>query len=440
MAGDEQPAGLTRALVAALAWPPAMGRGRDRGAHRRQHDITPPACSLQSGCSSRLRLSRAAPFTRCGSARRRLHRCGLRSSRCCLGCPGRSRGSVLTLRREPLRWLVRVTPVIVVAIEAGRGRVGTPARGAGSNATRHRRSLRRMPLRSAPRGASRRSFRAATSLTTDHHAEPAHRRRSAHREQPRAARFRSPTSRPTSQPDYLRRGRDGAIYSIHAPGLAVLVLPAFALGGYLGVTIFLVLISAAGSVLAWRAAYRLTGDAAAAWIGWAAVALSAPFFFRRSQSIPMARRRCSCWCSSPRSSKGIAPGERMLLWSGARRWPRCRGCTRYAALAAAARSRLVARSSGRLAPGGRPAPAGATGRWSDLCCRWPSRPSARLLCSVSSSLIYGTFDPRAPYGVRPISTCRACLSVSGLLLDQQFGLLPNAPIYLLACAGLPALM
>src|SRR5678815_3480316 len=82
------------------------------------------------------------------------------------------------------------------------------------------------------------------------------------------------------KPDYLRRGRDGAIYSIHAPGLAVLVLPAFALGRYLGVTIFLVLISAAGSIVAWRAAYRLTGDAAAAWIGWAAVALSAPFFFQ----------------------------------------------------------------------------------------------------------------------------------------------------------------
>jgi hypothetical protein len=77
-------------------------------------------------------------------------------------------------------------------------------------------------------------------------AEPAHRRRSAHREQPRAPRL--PVVRPADlKPDYLRRGRDGAIYSIHAPGLAVLVLPAFALGGYFGVTIFLVLISAAGA-------------------------------------------------------------------------------------------------------------------------------------------------------------------------------------------------
>ena len=33
------------------------------------------------------------------------------------------------------------------------------------------------------------------------------------------------------KPDYLRRGRDGAIYSIHAPGVSALVLPAFAAGG-----------------------------------------------------------------------------------------------------------------------------------------------------------------------------------------------------------------
>ena len=35
-------------------------------------------------------------------------------------------------------------------------------------------------------------------------------------------------------PDFLRRGRDGQIYSIHAPGLPVLVLPAFWLFGYRG--------------------------------------------------------------------------------------------------------------------------------------------------------------------------------------------------------------
>ena len=82
------------------------------------------------------------------------------------------------------------------------------------------------------------------------------------------------------KPDYLRRGRDGRIYSIHAPGLPMLVLPAFALGGYRGVVLFLALLSAAGAALAWRAAFEVTRDFTAAWVGWAAVALSAPFFFQ----------------------------------------------------------------------------------------------------------------------------------------------------------------
>ncbi len=88
------------------------------------------------------------------------------------------------------------------------------------------------------------------------------------------------------KPDYLRRGRDGQIYSIHAPGLPALVLPAFAAAGYPGVVLFLALLSAAGAALAWRAAFEVTKDLAAAWIGWAAVALSAPFFFQAFTIFP----------------------------------------------------------------------------------------------------------------------------------------------------------
>ena len=42
------------------------------------------------------------------------------------------------------------------------------------------------------------------------------------------------------KPDFLKRGVDGQIYSIHAPGVSVLVLPAFALAGYPGVVAWLV--------------------------------------------------------------------------------------------------------------------------------------------------------------------------------------------------------
>jgi hypothetical protein len=81
------------------------------------------------------------------------------------------------------------------------------------------------------------------------------------------------------RPDFLKRGQDGQIYSIHAPGLPVLVLPAFAAGGYPGVVVFLVVLFGVAGALTWRAAYRLTGDVTSAWVGWTGVVLSAPAFF-----------------------------------------------------------------------------------------------------------------------------------------------------------------
>ena len=45
--------------------------------------------------------------------------------------------------------------------------------------------------------------------------------------------------------------------------------------------------------------------------------------------------------------------------------------------------------------------------------------------------IYGTFDPRAPYGGSPeMRLARIPIGLTGLFIDQQFGLLPNAPVYL----------
>src|SRR6266851_3558252 len=65
------------------------------------------------------------------------------------------------------------------------------------------------------------------------------------------------------RPDFLRRGTDGEIYSIHAPGLPLLVAPVFAVFGYPGVLTFLALVSGCASALAWIAAWRVTRDLAA---------------------------------------------------------------------------------------------------------------------------------------------------------------------------------
>jgi hypothetical protein len=78
------------------------------------------------------------------------------------------------------------------------------------------------------------------------------------------------------RPDFMRRGTDGQIYSIHAPGVAVLVAPAFALAGYPGAVAVVILAMSLALALVWHTGYLLTGSAAAAWAGWFAVATSAP--------------------------------------------------------------------------------------------------------------------------------------------------------------------
>ena len=78
------------------------------------------------------------------------------------------------------------------------------------------------------------------------------------------------------KPDFMRRGTDRQIYSIHAPGVSALVLPAFAVAGYPGAVVTVVAVGALGMAALWTLVFQLTASAGAAWIGWAAVATSAP--------------------------------------------------------------------------------------------------------------------------------------------------------------------
>ena len=82
------------------------------------------------------------------------------------------------------------------------------------------------------------------------------------------------------QPHVQMRGKNGRIYSVHAPGLPALVAPAFVLGGYHAVVGFLILIAAAGSALAWHVGWLATRRTDAAWFGWAAVTLPVTAIFQ----------------------------------------------------------------------------------------------------------------------------------------------------------------
>jgi hypothetical protein len=90
--------------------------------------------------------------------------------------------------------------------------------------------------------------------------------------------YRAYTDQPL-KPDFIQRGQDGEIYPMHSPGASVLVLPAFAVGGYAGAVAAVIAMTAGASALAWQAAWLMTASVSGAWVGWAAVFLTTPFFF-----------------------------------------------------------------------------------------------------------------------------------------------------------------
>ena len=229
------------------------------------------------------------------------------------------------------------------------------------------------------------------------------------------------------KPDYLRRGRDGAIYSIHAPGLPAVIAPAFALGGYAGVIIFLSLVSALGAALVWHACWRLTNDPRAAWFGWASVALTTPFLFQAFTVYPdglgavLVMTGIVALVDPDRlssSGRAVAHGAALALLP----WLH----TRYALLAIVLGVVLVLRMGA------------ARERRSSLLMAFAVLPVVSAACwFLSFYMIYGTFNPAAPYGGYTQSRlANAGHGLTGLLVDQQFGILPNAPIYAAALAGL----
>jgi hypothetical protein len=231
------------------------------------------------------------------------------------------------------------------------------------------------------------------------------------------------------RPDVLRPGRNGALYSVHAPGLPAIVLPAFAMAGYRGVVLFLLVCAAAAAALAWWLAFRTTGDAGAAWFGWAAVVFAAPYVFESGAVYPdgfgAAVVLTGCWALL--RVDWDAPSD-------ARWWPwLLHGAalaslpwlhTRFAVLAAALGGLILV----RLARAAHPVP---------KAIAFLSIPAVSALAWLFFFVVlYGTPDPSAPYGRTDNSFAYLANGLGGLLLDQGFGLLATAPVLGVAFAGL----
>ena len=221
-------------------------------------------------------------------------------------------------------------------------------------------------------------------------------------------------------PHYRVRGRDGAIYSLHAVGLSLLVLPAYAAASYAGASFLMALL---GVWLAFevRTLLRASLGEGAEGVAWI-VALSPPLVHYAGlvfTEIPAAlivtlALRQARPAVSTRTALLTGTAIAFLPWLN----------VRYAILAAA----LLA-----FALAARPA------RRAVIAWLAPSAASAAALALFHFHL-YGFFDPRRVYGRRPeLSLAGLPTGLPGLLFDQEFGLLVYAPVFALAVPGMIAL-
>ena len=232
-------------------------------------------------------------------------------------------------------------------------------------------------------------------------------------------RYRSFHPRPL-EPHYRVRGSAGEIYSVHALGLSLLVLPAYALGGYAGASFFMALLAALlGREI--RAVVRaFTGQAAlASGVAWA-VALSPPLIHYVGlvfTEVPAA----------------------LILAFGLRRAHEARSLESRAALVWGTALAFLPWLNVRYAVF--PVVLVAYALWE----RMDRRALAAVLAPLAVSALvigcfhfslYGFFDPRRVYGrTRELAFGTLAEGVPGLFFDQEFGLLSYAPLFALALPG-----
>ncbi len=235
-------------------------------------------------------------------------------------------------------------------------------------------------------------------------------------------------SRPL-EPHFRIRGPLGQIYSLHAVGLSVLILPAYALFGHAGASFFMALLAALLVYELRRLVMDLTGEEGlaegTAWL----VGLSPPIIHFAGlifTEIPAAILLCvglrtAVFGRTSRAARVAALCAAALPWLN----------VRYAILSLA----VVGALGWRLQRDFRSEPAGRAGA---------GRLVAPLLILIGSALaiglyhleLWGFFDPRRVYGRnREFSLDILPEGLPGLFFDQEFGLFVYAPIFVLSLAG-----
>ena len=220
-------------------------------------------------------------------------------------------------------------------------------------------------------------------------------------------------------PHYLTRGADGEIYSIHPVGLPLLLAPVYGVGGYPGVLLALIAMASLAAALMWRWVAGVLHAPGAATFAWGVVACSAPYLLNTFSVYPEIAAALAVMVALTTRNPiiaGIACG--VLPWLS----------TKYAPMSA-----VLLVTAPEL-----------------LTRRLPSLPAlARRVVPYAMLLlawftffyvIWGSPLPQAPYGAMVQTTpFNLVFGAPGLLFDQEYGLLPYAPGYILVVTGLVAL-
>ncbi len=218
------------------------------------------------------------------------------------------------------------------------------------------------------------------------------------------------------------RRKDGRSYPTHSAGLPALVAPAYALGGRAGCAVFLALVASALGLLVRDLALRGGADERSSLVAWAAAVGPPVLFYTAFLYTEVVVALCIALAlrfllGSPGPRSAVAAA----LSLSALPWLHVRMTLAAAALGAFALARLRGRP--RLAfvlTAGAMAVAYAGYQYT----------------------VFGTVSPFARYGGTtpgPMARSTPLRTLFGLFLDGAYGLLPYAPAFLLALAGLPLL-
>lgn len=231
------------------------------------------------------------------------------------------------------------------------------------------------------------------------------------------------------EPHFRIRGPQGQVYSLHAVGLALLILPAYALAGYAGASVFMAVLAAFFVREVRRLVRAVSGDhSLAEGVAWL-VGLTPPVLHFAGlifTEIPAAFLVCVGLRVAVfgRGRRGMVVAA---LCAAALPWFN----VRYGILSVA----IAVAIAGRVWNERREAGFGHRVLVPGLVA---------IVSAVALSLfhhaLWGFFDPRRVYGrKREFSLAILPEGLPGLFFDQEFGLFVYAPIYALAIAGAVAL-